>query len=85
MVFYRFNNKMLTKWLKDSGLVVYESKTEVCLFHRHDKPTITVLVGGVAVQSKKFINVLGVTFDSKLDWSVHVSNCIAKAKKPYMP
>ena len=72
--------EMITKWLKDSGLVVNESKTEVCLFHKHDKPKITVRVGGVPVVSKKFINVLGITFDSKLDWTIQVSNCIAKAK-----
>ena len=42
---------------------------------------ITVRVGGVPVVSKKFINVLGITFDSKLDWTIQVSNCIAKAKK----
>ena len=27
---------MITKWPKGSGLVVNESKTEVCLFHRND-------------------------------------------------
>ena len=27
------------KWLKDSGLIVNESKTELCLFHRNDHPT----------------------------------------------
>ena len=30
--------EMITKWLRDSGLVVNESKTEVCLFHKNDPP-----------------------------------------------
>ena len=72
---------MITKWLKDSGLVVNESKTELCLFHRNDKPKITVSIGGCLVTSKNQINVLGVTFDSKLNWTTHVNNCIVKAKK----
>jgi hypothetical protein len=32
--------EMITKWLKESGLVVNESKTEVCLFHKNDQPLI---------------------------------------------
>ena len=67
--------------LKDSGMVVNESKTELCLFHRNDKPKITVCIGGCLVISKNQINVLGVTFDSKLNWTTHVNNCIVKAKK----
>ena len=72
---------MITKWLKDSGLVVNENKTEVCLFHRNDKPKITINVAGCRVRSKDNINVLGVTFDSKLEWSSQVRNCISKAKR----
>ena len=34
--------EMITKWLRDSGLVVNESKTEICLFHRNDQPLIKV-------------------------------------------
>ena len=30
--------EMITKWLRDSGLLVNEGKTEVCLFHRNDQP-----------------------------------------------
>ena len=34
--------EMIVKWLKDSGLVVNESKMEICLFHNNDQPPITV-------------------------------------------
>ena len=32
--------EIMTKWLKDSGMKVNESKTEVCVFHRLDTPQI---------------------------------------------
>ena len=72
---------MITKWLRDSGLIANESKTEVCLFHNDDKPLIEINVLGVKITSTKSMNVLGVTFDSKLTWHIHVANAIAKAKK----
>ena len=34
--------EMITKWLKNSGLKVNESKTEICLFHRMDHPHIVI-------------------------------------------
>ena len=73
--------EMITKWLKDSGLVVNENKTELCLFHKNDKPPITIKISNTLVTSKKQINVLGVLFDCKLNWNSHTAQCIAKAKK----
>ena len=58
-----------------------ESKTEVCLFHKNDQPKITITLQNVRIESKKEMNVLGVIFDSKLNWSAHVSTAITKAKK----
>ena len=67
--------------VKGIWLVVNEDKTEVCLFHRHDQPLIRVMIGGRAVTSKKSMNVLGVIFDSKLTWSLHIAQAISKANK----
>ena len=72
---------MITKWLRDSGLVVNESKTEVCLFHNEDQPLINIIIMGVSVRSTKSINVLGDIYDSKLNWNIHVAKTIAKAKR----
>ena len=72
---------MITKWLRDLGKIVNESKTEICLFHRNDKPTIQVRIQNVTITSKKSMNVLGVIFDSKLTWNAHVASAITKAKK----
>ena len=63
--------EMIVKWLRDSGLVVNEGKTEACLFHTNDQPRITITVQGTQILSKNSMNVLGVTFDSKLNWSIH--------------
>ena len=73
--------EMITKWLKDSGLKVNENKTEICLFHRNDTQLITLTLQDAVIQSKKSMNVLGVTFDSKLNWSIQTANAINKANK----
>ena len=72
---------MLTKWLKDSGLVVNAEKTEICLFLKRDHPTVNLTINGKLIKSKKNINVLGVTFNSKLQWSSQVSQAINNSKR----
>ena len=72
---------MITKWLRDSGLVVNESKTEACFFHTQDQPQVEFSLQGIRIKTKKSINVLGVVFDSKLNWQLHVATAITKAKK----
>ena len=58
-----------------------ESKTEVCLFHKHDQPLITIKLQGQNVVSKKSMNVLVVIFNTKLTWSLHIAQAISKANK----
>ncbi len=73
--------EMIIKWLKDSGLMVNSSKTEICLFHRNDQPDVLVVISGAPVKSKKSMNVLGVIFDCKLNWNEQVANAIKKSNK----
>ena len=56
-------------------------KTEICLFFKRDHPTINVLINNKIAKSKKSINVLGVLFDSKLQWTGQVAKAINKSKK----
>ena len=58
-----------------------ESKTEACLFHAQDQPPVEFLLQGVKITTKKSMNVLGVTFDAKLTWQIHVSKTISKARQ----
>ena len=53
--------------------------TELCLFHRRDCPTVVIRVGGIDIRSGPIMNVLGITFDSKLQWSQQISNMIKKS------
>ena len=71
----------ITKWLKKSGLKVNEDKTEICLFHRHIQVNCDVNVNGIILHSKTSMNVLGVMFDSRLNWADHVSNAIRKTNR----
>ena len=73
--------QLITTWLKHSGLKVNEGKTEMCLFHRKDNPPVTIIFSNKNLTSKSYMNVLGVTFDSKLNWQIHVQNAVKKASK----
>ena len=70
----------ITKWLRDSGLKVNESKTEICLFHRSESQSIEIIVNGVTLKSTPQIKVLGVIFDSGLKWTQQIANTVKKAK-----
>ena len=72
----------ITKWLRESGLMVNEAKTEMCLFHRSSVKIINITVNNFIVRSTPQINVLGVTFDSKLQWTEQVANSIKKQTNP---
>ena len=73
--------EIIIKWLSQSGLRVNEEKTEICLFYRKDCPPVKIPINGNEINSKKNIKVLGVYFDSKLDWHLHIQTSITKAKK----
>ena len=73
--------EMITKWLKNSGLKVNDSKTEACLFHIRNQVQIEFIINGNTITTKPSMNVLGVQFDSKLQWSDHVQNVKKKLKK----
>ena len=73
--------EMMIKWLRGSSLVVNDEKTEVCLFFKRDHVPINLSISNKVVKSKKCINVLGVLFDSKLQWTDQVAQSITKLKK----
>ena len=71
----------IMKWLKDSGMLVNESKTDLCLFHRGDTTPITIKLNGKNIKSNKSINVLGIIFDAKMQWSDHIAHAIKRSNK----
>ena len=56
-------------------------KTELCIFHRYDTGTGQISVNNVFIKSGKSLNVLGVVFDSRLEWSFQVDKSIIEARK----
>ena len=73
--------EMIIKWLRQSGLKVNDTKTEICVFHRNDPPAVTLNINNNIVKSKNSINVLGITFDAKLQWHLQINNAISKSKR----
>ena len=57
---------------------VNEAKTELCLFYKHETALIRININGKMVDYKTNINILGVLFDSKLQWSDHVAKTLLK-------
>ena len=53
----------------------------MCLFHLNDQPLIHIRLQNALITSKKSMNVLGVIFDSKLNWQIQTNHAITKAKK----
>ena len=70
----------ISSWYQKSGLVVNSAKTEVCLFYKSDIGAVPIMVGNDRIFTSKQMNVLGVIFDSKLQWNAQVSSCLKKGK-----
>ena len=60
---------------------VNEAKTSLCLFYGRDTAPIEIIVNGAIIKSSRTINVLGVLFDQKLQWSEHIALCTSKSSK----
>ena len=56
-----------------------KKKTELCIFHRSGNSDGNLLIDNDLITSKNEINVLGITFDSKLQWSSQVSRAVRGA------
>ena len=54
---------------------------ELCLFNRSNSRIIQLILNKSIISSLPQINVLGVIFDSKLQWQPQLSNLIKKAKR----
>jgi hypothetical protein len=76
----RFNRYAIDQFqdsnLWPSGLKVNELKTKICAFHPKETLEREIKVIKVFVRSLSYMNLLGVLFDTKLDWIAHLSNAI---------
>ena len=44
--------EVISKWLRDFGLIVNEKKTELCLFHKSPQPLVELCINGELIRSK---------------------------------
>ena len=71
--------ELIIKWLRQSGIKVYGGKMEIWIFHSEDFPPMKLTVNCNKITSKNYMNVLGVYFNSKLNWQTHVEKAITKS------
>ena len=69
------------QWLSGSGLKVNASKTELVIFHKHDSARGSIFLNQIRIESKSEMKVLGIVFDSRLEWSGQVEKSIAAARQ----
>ena len=75
--------QFIVNWFKDSWLKVNESQTEMCLFHHSYLRIIHLTINNINITSTPQINVLGVIFNYKLQWTEIVSKTVKKADKAH--
>jgi exonuclease III len=76
----RESEKMIT-WMNKSGLCINTSKTEICTFHDKDVRIKEIELNGATLVVKSEIKVLGLIFDTKLNWTQQVGKAITNANK----
>jgi len=69
------------QWLSGSGLKVNASKTELVIFHKHDCARGSIYLNQIQIESKSDMKVLGIIFDSRLEWSSQVEKAIRNARQ----
>ena len=74
------NTKKAMEWLKKSGMVLNSSKTEAAYFTTRElsnPPKIEI--DGVQLTTKPQIKVLGMIFDYKMSWDLHIEKLLKEA------
>ena len=74
------NTKKAMEWLKKTGMVLNSSKTEAAYFSSREltnPPEIEI--DSALIKTKPFIKVLGLIFDHKMSWDVHVEKLLKEA------
>jgi hypothetical protein len=72
---------LICDWNSQLKPLLNQNKTEACLLYKPDVALITIRAGDAMIAPKKSNNVLGVVFDSKSRWDLHMSEVCDKANK----
>ena len=68
-------------WLRSSGMLVNDSKTDIMILHRTDETLRTININGHDIKTLKNINVLGMEFNQNLNWNIHAQKTINKCQR----
>ena len=72
------------KWrMHQNGLKINMAKTDICIFHRRNLLTREIELSGTKIMARNTIKILGITSDSRLRWTEHVTNAIKDANNIY--
>jgi len=69
------------QWFSGSELKVNASKTELVIFHKHDSARGSIHQSKIKIESKAAMKVLGIVFNSWLEWSAQVEKSIGAARQ----
>ena len=76
--------KLKIKWFLNSGLCVNKNKTQICVFNWNDSKFNETIFNNEKICVLKSFRILGLIFDSKLNWynqTMHAIEKINKAKQ----
>ena len=73
--------KIAMKWFLNSEFCVNQKKTEVSVFYQNDSRACKAVFGSEKVNVLKNMKILGLIFDSKLNWYHQTVTAIEKANK----
>lgn len=68
-------------WLRNSGMIVNDSKTELIIFSKDNNESLSISVGETVLKSQKSIKALGVVIDNKMKWGNHIESTLKACKK----
>ena len=71
----------ITEWMRQSGLKINEQKTEICIFHRKKQEIHTLEINNSLITTLGTINILGIIFDSNLNWNNQYHHAISDANQ----
>ena len=73
--------KSAIAWLTGSGMKVNIAKTELTVFHKSLNTAGRIMIGTEWIDTTQEMRVLGIIFDSRLEWTKQVDKSILKARQ----